>query len=445
MSLSTPEKIRDLQKKLYEAAKRDSKRRFHALYDKVHRPDILTHAYRLCRANGGAPGVDGTTFEQIEAAGLERFLEELGRELQEHRYRANAVRRVHIPKPGQPGKTRPLGIPTVKDRTVQTAAVLVLEPIFEADLQPEQHAYREGHSAQEAVREVHRHLQAGFTEVVDADLSGYFDSIPHAELMKSVARRISDPHVLGLVKMWLEAPVEETDEKGRKKRTTENRDQHRGTPQGGCISPLLSNLYMRRFLMAWKQRGLERLLQTRIVNYADDFVVLCRRKAHDALAHVKDIMSRLKLTVNETKTRLCSVPQDSFDFLGYTFGRVFNPKVGRFYIGARPSAKRLARLRDNLRDMTGSNAPIPDEEMVERLNRFLRGWSEYFSYGTLSKAYHTAGDAVRDRLRRWLSRKHKVHGAGIERYSPSYLYKTLGLLDIEQLLQQRRRTAHAAS
>lgn len=445
MSLSTPEKIRDLRSKLYEAAKRDPKRRFHALYDKVYRKDILEHAYASCRANGGAPGVDGVTFEQIEEESRERYLGELAKELQEHRYQASAVRRVNIPKAGQPGKTRPLGIPTVKDRTVQAAVRLVLDPIFEADLLPEQHAYREGHSAQQAVQEVHGYLRAGYTDVVDADLSGYFDSIPHGDLMKSVARRICDRHVLRLVKMWLVAPVEETDKRGRKKRTTVNRDQHRGTPQGGVISPLLANLYMRRFLLAWKQRGLEQQLHTRIVNYADDFVVVCRRTAHEALEHVKGIMSRLRLTVNETKTRVCNAQTDSFDFLGYTFERMFSTTNGRPYLGARPSDKRLVRMREELRNITASNAPIPDEEMVRRLNRFLVGWSNYFSYGTLKKAYRVASMASRERLRRWLGRKHKKRWQGSGVYPVAYLHKTLGLLDLSRKFRELRPIVHAAS
>jgi hypothetical protein len=201
---------------------------------------------------------------------------------------------------------------------------------------------------------------------------------------------------------------------------------------------------MRRFLLARKQRGLEDKLQTRIVNYADDFVVLCRRTAEDALVQVKDIMGRLKLTVNETKTRACHVPADSFDFLGYTFGRVFNPAVQRWYIGARPSRSRLARMRDRLRELTRTHAPISDEEMVEQLNRFLRGWCAYFSYGTLKKAYRATGMAARDRLRRWLGRKHKRAGQGVRQYSAAYLYQRLGLFDFERLLRSRYHV-HATS
>ena len=232
MSLVPPTKVQKLQETLHVKAKGSPGYRFYMLYDKVYRRDVLEYAYRCCSANGGAPGVDGQTFADIEKYGRGRWLDELTEELRKKTYRPQAVRRVHIPKPGQPGRTRPLGIPTVTDRVVQTAALLVLEPIFEADLQPEQYAYRPNRSALDAIRAIHALVNTGHTEVVDADLSGYFDSIPHSELMKSVARRVSDRHMLHLIKMWLIAPVEETDERGRKQRTTRNKDMKRGSPQG---------------------------------------------------------------------------------------------------------------------------------------------------------------------------------------------------------------------
>ena len=274
MSLQAPTKLQKLQQTLHAKAKESPEFRFYALYDKIYREDILAHAYRLARHNGGKPGVDGEDFSDIEAYGVERWLGERAQALKEKRYRASPVRRVFIPKPN--GKQRPLGIPTIRDRVVQTAAVLVLAPIFEADLQPEQYAYREGRNAHHAVRHVHKLLNTGYTDVIDADLSGYFDAIPHAELMQSVARRVSDRHVLALIKQWLVVAVEEDDGHGRRKRTTRAKDSKRGIPQGAPISPLLSNLYMRRFLLGWKTLGLEDRLHARIVNFADDFVICCR-------------------------------------------------------------------------------------------------------------------------------------------------------------------------
>lgn len=252
-NLQTPESVQKLQTALHAKAKEEPGYRFYLLYDKVYRRDVLEFAYRNCKANKGAAGVDGVRFEDIEAYGEERWLGELAERLKTKDYRPEAVKRVWIPKPN--GKLRPLGIPTITDRVVQTAAMIVLEPIFEADLQPEQYAYRAERGAQDAVRAVHRLLNTGHQQVIEADLSGYFDSIPHAELMKSVARRIVDRHVLHLIKQWLEMPVEEDDGDGHLKRTTTNRDAGRGTPQGAPISPLLSNLYMRRFILGWKQRG----------------------------------------------------------------------------------------------------------------------------------------------------------------------------------------------
>ena len=329
MGLRPPEKVRKLQETLHAKAKGSPGYRFYLLYDKVYRRDVLEFAYQCCHANGGAAGVDGQTFADIEEYGVDRWLGELTEELRKKTYHPKAVRRVNIPKPGQPGRTRPLGIPTVTDRVVEMAVLAVLEPIFEADLPPEQHAYRLGRSALDAVRAVHALVNTGHTEVVDADLSGYFDSIPHAELMKSVARRVSDRHLLHLIKMWLEAPVEESDERGRKQRTTRNKDQGRGSPQGAPISPLLSNLYMRRFILGWKVLGHERRLNAKIVNYADDFVICCRGTAQRAMTAMRTMMQKLKLTVNETKTHVCRLPDESFDFLGYTIGRCYSTRTGR--------------------------------------------------------------------------------------------------------------------
>ncbi len=270
MSLVPPEKVEKLQAALHAKAKRSPNYRFYQLYDKLYRSDVLWFAYRRCLANDGAAGVDHETFEDIATYGEQRWLDELAEELRKKTYRPSPVRRVWIPKPD--GKQRPLGIPTIRDRVAQMAAVIVLEGIFEADLQPEQYAYRPGKSAHDAIRHVHSLLNTGHTEVIDADLSGYFDTIPHSALMKSLARRISDRHLMHLIKMWLETPVEETDERGRTRRTTRNKDTGRGCPQGAPISPLLSNLYMRRFVLGWKVLGYENRLDAHIVNYADDCV-----------------------------------------------------------------------------------------------------------------------------------------------------------------------------
>ena len=307
-NLATPESVQKLQTALHAKAKAAPGYRFYALYDKIYREDILAHAYAQCRSNQGAPGVDGQDFEAVEAYGVERWLGELALALRQETYRPEPIRRVFIPKAN--GKLRPLGISTLRDRVGMTAAMLVLDPIFEADLPPEQYAYRQGRNAQQAAVEVEATLFRGHPEVVDADLADYFGSIPHAELMRSVARRVVDRRVLHLIKMWLECAVEETDDRGRKKRTTEAKDSGRGIPQGSPISPLLANLYMRRFVLAWKKLGLEASLGSRIVTYADDLVILCRRgKAEEALRRLRELMSKLKLTVNEDKTRICTVPE----------------------------------------------------------------------------------------------------------------------------------------
>jgi len=425
VSLTPPPKVQKLRTTLHAKAKGSPDYRFYRLYDKVYRRDILEFAYLRCRSNDGAPGVDGRTFEDIEAYGRDRWLDELTTERKGRTYRPDPVRRVLIPKPD--GKRRPLGIGTIRDRVVQMAVVLVLEPIFEADLPPEQHAYRPDHSALDAVRQVHGSVNTGHTEVVDADLSGYFDSIPHAELMRSLSRRISDRHLSGLIKLWLVAPVEGTDERGRRRRTTRNKDERRGSPQGSPLSPLLANIYMRRVIVGWKVPGHEQRLDAPIVNYADDFVICCRGTADEAMTAMRGMMSRLRLTVDETKTRLCRVPEETFDFPGYTIGRCWSPQTGRPYIGTKPSAKEIARLKREISDLTSPRWYWTGvEDRVARLNRILRGWSTYFCLGPVGPAYRAIDGHARYRLRQWLCGKHELKGGGTTRFPAESLHDVLG-------------------
>lgn len=432
MSLTPPEKVQKLQKALHAKAKEAPGYRFYALYDKIWREDILMYAYRCCKANGGVPGVDGMDFAAIEAYGVERWLGKLAEELRNKSYEPQPIWRVYIPK--LDGGERPLGIPTVKDRVAQTAAVLVLSPIFEADLPEEQYAYREGRNALDAVRKVHSLLNTGYNEVVDADLSGYFDSIPHSDLIKSLVRRISDRHMLKLIKMWLKTPVEERDEKGHRRRKNPGRKTGRGTPQGAPISPLLSNIYMRRFVLGWKQLGYEEKLKARIVNYADDFVICSQSRAEEALYTMRRLMSRLKLTVNEEKTRICKMPEESLEFLGYTIGMCHSTRNGRAYIGTHPSKKRIKRVCRSISEMTHCRTGmLPTEDRVKKLNQLMRGWANYFCLGPVSKAYRAVDAHARYRLRQWLCRKHKVRDRGTARYSDEYLYGSLGLVRLERM------------
>ena len=439
MSLATPEKIETLQRKLYAKAKAEPAFRFYLLYDKIYRADILTHAYALAKANKGAPGADGVTFKGIEAAGLAEWLAGLAEELRERTYRPQPVRRVMIPKPG--GGERPLGIPTIKDRVVQTAAKLVLEPIFEADFDPEAYGYRPGRSAQDAVRRVHGHLRAGYTDVVDADLSKYFDTIPHGELLQCVARRVSDKHVLALIKAWLKAPVEERTGTGGRRLTGGKGSKH-GTPQGGVISPLLANIYMNRFLKYWRRNGLGARLRAHVVVYADDLVILTRGFAQEAHAVLKDVMTRIGLTVNETKTKLREARTERFDFLGYTFGPYWDRRTGKRYLGAGPSARSRKRLVASVHALTEPGNMLPWEEVRDQLNMKLEGWQAYFSYGTLKRVYSAIDWYVANRVRHFLRRRHKVRSRGSRQFSTERIW---GDREVVRLgwLRKRAGTPHA--
>jgi len=432
-NLLTPIRVQRLQAALHAKAKAESGFRFYALYDKIYCEDILFHAYAQCRSNKGAPGVDRQDFADVEAYGVQRWLGELAQALRDESYKPEAIRRVWIPKAN--GKRRPLGISTLRDRVCMTAAMRVLEPIFEADLPPEQYAYRPGRRAQEAATEVKELLHRRHSDVVDADLSDYFGSIHHAELLKSVARRITDRRVLHLITMWLECSVEETDKRGGKTRTTEAKDRRCGIPQGSPISPLLANLYMRRFVLAWKKRGLQYRLGSRIVTYADDLVICCRKgRAEEALQRMREIMGQLKLTVNEEKTRICTVPEGEFDFLGYTFGRIYSARTGQANIGLRPSKKSIKRVIETVHALTAEAMAWQDTTaLVGKLNRTLRGWANYFNVGTFNKAYRAIDSYTMARLSRWLRNKYRVRRHGYGDYPPSYIYETMGLVRLTRI------------
>jgi len=413
-SLEMPDKVRDLQIKLYRKAKSEPDYRFYQLYDKVYRADVLLRAWVLAKANNGAPGVDGESFGDIESKGVMKWLDGLGKELYDKTYPPQPVRRVMIPKPG--GGERPLGIPTIRDRVAQTAAKLILEPILEADLEPN---------------------AAGYTDIVDADLSKYFDTIPHSELMQCVARRVVDKHMLHLIKMWLQVPVEEKDEKGNK-RLTGGKDNDRGTPQGGVISPLLANLYMNRMLKGWKRTQRGEQFQARIVSYADDFVILSRGRATEALKWAQATLTRLELTLNERKTSIRNAGKETFDFLGYTFGPHFSRRTGREYLGCSPSKKSRNQIKEKVGEHLKPSNVRRWEEVRDRLNQKLRGWKAYFSFGSPTKAFEALDEHVEERVRHFLRRRRKVSTQGTREFSRQRIYGELGVLRLRGPLREAR-------
>ena len=423
-SLVTPDKVRELQNKLYRKAKNEPEFRFYQLYGKVYREDILLHAWKKSRANNGAPGVDGERFEDIEARGLTEWLNGLRKELHGKTYQPQPVRRVMIEKPG--GGERPLGIPTIRDRVAQTAAKLILEPIFEADLEPNAYGYRPKRSAQDAIRKVDKLLYQGYTDVVDADLSKYFDTIPHSALLQCVARRIVDKHMLHLLKMWLKVPVEERDEKG-KKMLTGGKDRDRGTPQGGVISPLLANIYMNRMLKGWRQTGREKQFRAHIINYADDFVILSRRKAEESLGWTRGVVERLGLTLNEKKTSIRNARKERFDFLGYTFGPHISQKTGKEYLGCSPSKKSVTKAKRNVSEHLKPQNVTPWSQVRDRLNQKLKGWKTYFKLGSPARAFEALDNYVEERVRYFLRRRHKVQSQGTVQFSTERIYGQYGV------------------
>ena len=426
MSLTTPNSIRKFQRKLYRKAKREPDFRFYSLYDKIYRKDVLNHAYRLVKENGGGPGVDEQTFIDIEGEGLTDWLEDLRVDLKEGTYEPSPLKRVGIEK--ETGGTRPLSIPTIRDRVAQMAAKLVLEPVFEADFKDQAYGYRPNKSAQDAVEEVHDNLKEGYRHVVDADVAGYFDNIPHDQLLKAVANRVSDGSVLALIKAWLKVPVIEEDDEGNRT-YSEGKSSTKGTPQGGVISPLLANIYINRFLKAWEGYGKGEYYDAVLVNYADDFVILSRGNsgARKALEWTEWAMDQMGLELNEDKTHLLFADEEDFDFLGYTFGRDYYRKTGRWYLAAKPSAKSVKSLKERVKRILGPSNKANWDFVKGKLNQLLSGWANYYSYGSRLLAYRSIDQYVYDAISRFIRRRKKISSRATRILSREAVFGDLGV------------------
>jgi RNA-directed DNA polymerase len=426
--LQPPESVRALQRALYCKAKQEPSFRFYLLYDKVYRADVLRHAWALVRANDGAPGVDGVSVAAVEAGGVGPFLARLAEDLRTHTYRPDPIRRVPIPK--RSGGLRPLGIPTVRDRVVQAAALLVLEPIFEADFLPCSYGFRPKKEAHEAVEEARRYLAWGYTQVLDADLTAYFDSIPQDRLLAAVARRVADRHILRLLAQWLRAPVVVERDDG-KRETGGGKRTRRGTPQGGVISPLLANLYLHAFDTAWRAGGLERRWQARLIRYADDFVILCRSRAAQVQVVVAQQLQALGLALNAAKTRVLDARRDAFTFLGFTVRVVRSRRTGRAFPLVRPSAAACQRLRDQVKALTTrATLARPTAEVIAEINQAVRGWAGYFHFQHCGRAFSALRRFVSQRVRIYLRRKHRTQSWGYQAFPDALLYGRLGLYQL---------------
>jgi len=424
--LETPEKIRELQRKLYQKAKQEKEYRFYLLYDKVYRLDILSHAYRLVKTNKGAGGVDGVTFEDIEEkeGGQQRYLSGIADELKNKTYEAMPVRRVYIPKAD--GSKRPLGIPTVKDRIVQMAVKIVTEPIFEADFQENSYGFRPKRDAHQAMDDITHHLRYGKMQVIDADISKYFDSIPHDQLLKLIAKRIVDKNILRLMKMWLKAPVVE-EEDGKKK----YKGNDKGTPQGGVISPLLANIYLNVLDTIWKVKKVQEKLEARLIRYADDFVVLCKGNTGRILNGIKTVLGELQLNLHEGKTKVVDARKESFNFLGFTIQVKENPATGKKFPLVIPSKKALKHIKTEIKNLTcRKNLALPKEAVVIKINGVVRGWVNYFYYGNCSNDLLRLKGYLDERVRTYLRRKHCIKNRGYKAFPYKYLYENIGLYKI---------------
>ena len=417
--LPNTEWVREFQRKLREKATAEPKFRFYSLYDKTHRMDVLGEAYRKAKANGGASGVDGETFEEIETRGIDDYLAGLQLEMKQRRYEPKPVRRVYIPKPN--GKQRPLGIPTIRDRIVQTAFLLILEPIFEADFADTSYGFRPGKSAHDAVREIQKYLNWGCVEVYDVDLERYFDTVDHTKLMKLVARRISDGEILHVIRQWLDCGYIEDGQ---------HRQSTRGTPQGGVISPLLANIYLNPVDQAFKRSRLGTIGRGSIhlVRYADDMVILAQGNLEEGIGLLSHYVERLGLRVNPEKTHRYRLAGEArLDFLGFRFHCATNRKTHKRLMLVYPSPKSQERFRATVRRYMHHSNPLRVKEQIGNLNRYLRGWVGYFRLGNATATLHDLRRFVEERTRHVIWRRRGKRGYGWYRLQHDYIYQQLGL------------------
>ena len=430
-SKDSKESVRQLQRKLYRKAKHESTFRFYSLYDKVYRGDVLYRAYDLVRQNKGSPGIDGVSFATIEAEiGKGVYLQELQEALKEKTYRTMPVKRVGIPKAN--GESRALGIPCIRDRIVQMAVKLVIEPIFEADFSPHSYGFRPKRSAHQAIDAVKDGLFSGHVHVIDADLSKYFDTIPHTKLLKVVSQRIVDKQLLALLKQWLKVLVVKV-EHGKETVVAGGKKSTIGTPQGGVISPLLGNIYLNILDRIWVKYRLAEKYQARLIRYADDLVILCAGDPTWAYAALQDILAKLELKLNEDKTQIRDSRVDEFDFLGFSTKLVKAPKSGKYFPLIEPSDKALKSIKRKIkyytrRDMT----PVPLCDVVSLLSSTSRGWCTYFHYGHCQRKMKVVRYYMEESLRRHLRYRHKLpnRGASYIRFPRHYIYEHLGLYKV---------------
>jgi len=406
------DKVQELQRKLYLKAKSEANFRFYALYDKIYRMVFLKKAWQKVRANHGSSGIDGKTIKDIEEEGVDEFLKGIQEELKTREYRPSPARRVYIPKPN--GKLRPLSIPTIKDRVVQMALKLVIEPIFEADFEDNSYGYRPKKSAQQAALEIRKYLNWGLTKVIDADLEDCFGSIPHQELLDMIAKRIVDGKVLWLIKLFLKAGAME---QGQIK------IDEKGTPQGGVASPLLANIYLDQIDKGWKPLN----KFARLIRYADDVVILTRYGTDKVFGRFQRLTSQWKLKLNQKKTRIVDANKESFDFLGYSFQKALNRKRTKRVAYFWPSHKAERAIREKIRKITNPYRPIKVDRIIRELNPVIRGWTNYFKIANSSKKFGKIKLYAANKVRKFMRRRGGKSGYGYKKYPDDYLYKRLGL------------------